>query len=598
MNDGPNRNGDSSQNRAEDGRLRLMALSVFLLAVLVYLPKITNGFTFDDHPFILHNPQLRTTSGVLEEFTQGQANLYRPLRSATLALLVNTAGLTNAFPYHLAGILLHAALSLLVFWIVRSILARPRLALIAGLIFAAHPVHADRVANITGSFDLLGLLFAYLAWGLALSADRRRRDRPAIAAAVFLLLGCLASEEAVMILPLVAGSFALYRGPWRRRLLILSGLAAATLAYLLVRTHVLGAMARTAQYAAGDLGASIRTMAVVVWRYLYLLIWPIGLSPAYGPRIFTQPNIASLAGLAGLLGLAVLMILARRRQPAISLAIGWFFLALLPFSNLLPSDTLMSERYLYAPLGGFAVAVGALFSAPFPRRRLAAAILALLLICLSWGTAHRCRLWGDPPTLWAQAAELEPGSFLANLRSAYYAGLAGRPDLSQTYARRAMALQPDRPEPRLHLAEIANRRGRHLQALAMYRETAALAPDNCPVLAALAQGYIMADSAFSQSADFTVDRLTPLFCPLCIFPARVGARQQASLFPQAEEAALRALRCDAGQTAAHYFLAYVLAKRGQCKAAAPHWEKVLQAEPRAAEYEAARQLIEWCDKRD
>lgn len=563
MHDKVDRNASLTEGEQVSGRhLGLMALSVFLLAVLVYAPKITNGFTFDDYPFILHNQQLRTASGLLREFSQGQANLYRPLRSAALALPVRIFGLADPVPYHVAGILLHALISVLVFQIVRSILGRARPALIAGLIFAAHPVHADRVANITGSFDLVGLLFGYLAWALALAADRRGRPGLGAGAAFCLALGCLASEEAVMVLPLAAGSFLLYRGgSRRRRILIVAWLTAAAVAYLLLRTQVLGAVARTAQYAAGDFDNTIRTMAVVVWRYLFLFVWPVGLAPDYGPRIYPTWSLAPLAGLAGLIMLTSLMIHFRRRQPAVSLAIGWFFLALLPFANLLPADTLMAERYLYAPLGGFAVAAGTFLALPSRRPRAATTALILLLICLSWGTLHRCRLWGDPPALWAQAVRQEPKSYLANLRSAYYALQAGRLDQSEAYARQAVTLKPDRPEPRLQLGEIANRRGRHGQALENYREAVRLAPDHCPAHAALAQGYIMTEE-----------------------------------YPEALAAAQQALSCDPEQTVAHYAAAFVLVKNGRCAAAAPHWEAILQAEPPAPERQAAQQLTDWCRK--
>jgi len=181
----------------------LAALAVFAAAFLIYLPKLANPFTFDDRLFIQTDPNLRDWSAALGEFGRDQASLYRPLRSLVLAGLIRLSGVENPVPFHLTGMLLHAVVSACVVLIVWLLPGRLAAALLAGLLFAWHPVHSDRVAFITAGFDLLGPAFGYAAWALALAYDRGGRRIHLWATGLLLAIGCFGGEEAVMTWPLV-----------------------------------------------------------------------------------------------------------------------------------------------------------------------------------------------------------------------------------------------------------------------------------------------------------------------------------------------------------------------------------------------------------
>ncbi|MDP8225263.1 MAG: hypothetical protein P9L99_18020 [Candidatus Lernaella stagnicola] len=540
-------------------RLWAAALVVWLVAAVVYLPKIGNSFAFDDRIFIQTDPHLRSFSGALAEFGRDQARLYRPLRSVVLAVFVKLFGVERSLPYHFAGIFFHATLAALVFLIVWLLRRRATTALVAGLVFALHPVHADRVANITGSFDLVGLMLGYGALAAALWYDRRGSAGRMWLAAVLFALACLASEEALMVWPMLAGAFFVIEGERRRRIGLLAVWAATGLAYLGTRALVLGGVGRTVEYAAGGLFASICTMAVIFWRYVGLLLWPVGLSPAYGPHIYEGFAWPVILGLAGIVGLAVLLIALRRRQPAVTLAIGWLFLGLAPFSNLLPGDTLMAERYLYAALGGFALSVGWLTERLARRPKIVAAALAVLFVVYGAATVQRDRVWGDPLTLWTQAAQRESSSFLANLNAGYHTLRANHFAEAEQYALRAHTLRRDRAEPLMQLGEAAMRQDARSRGVDFLQRAVAADDTFCPAYSALAQGYVM-----------------------------VGD------FSKAGQTAEQAIACDAGETQAHYVLAYLYVVAGQCEPARPHLETILNILPRPAEYPGAMQLRERC----
>lgn len=540
-------------------RIAIAVLLVFVMAYGIYLVKLGNFFTFDDKIFIRTDLSLRSWSNLANQFVSDQDMLYRPLRSVAYGVLIHFFGVESPLPFHLAGIFFHAAISALVVLIVWLLLGNLRAAILAGMIFAWHPVHPDRVAFITGSFDLFGMMLGYGAWAMALMYDRSGRSWSLMGAVLLLIFGCLGSEEAVMVLPLIAGSFLLTKGDRRRRTSLLFLLTGVVVWYILIRIQVLGGMGRTPIHAAGSLYNTIWTMSVVFWRYVGLLFFPVGLTPAYSPTIYTGPHPVSLAAMAGLLALVVAMVLTRRRIPALAAGIGWLLLGLGPFSNLLPSDTLMTERYLYAGVGGFAIAAGAFFSwAVVRRRKVMIAVIAILLL-FGAGTIDRCLTWGQPLRLWGQAAQREPDSFLANLNAGYHLVQANRLDEAEPLLEKAIRLEPRRAEPLMSLGEIAYRRNDTQQALAWFTRAVQADPNYCPALSGLAQMYVLTSQM--RGAAQTVDR---------------------------------ALACDPSEPMAHYIAGYLFVAAGQCDAARPHLQYIISTQPRIPQHESALELLAKC----
>ena len=535
------------------------ALAVFVVAVGVYLPKLRSGFNFDDRVFIQTDPALRSLPDALKQFGHDQARLYRPLRSLALAALIRAFGLDSALPFQAAGLLFHALLSAMVVGLAWRLARDPLAALLAGLIFALHPVHADRVANVTGSFDLLGLVFAYAAWLGALRYDRRGGGRHLLGAAAMLALGCLASEETLTVWVWLAAFFVLRGTRSGRGRRVLFALGAVIAAYLIARTVVLSGVARTAHYAAGGLSNSLLTTVVIVWRYVGLLFWPVGLTPAYGPTIYRSLSLAPALGLAGLIALAVIALALRRRAPAFALGVLWFLVMLLPFANLLPSDTLMAERYLYSPLGGFALAAGWGGAQLARRRRAAAALLVLALTIYGAATAARAQTWGDPLRLWRQAAQREPRSFLANVNAAYHLIRVGRLDEARPAAERARRLGPRRAEPLTSLAEIAFREKHDQQGVQLLLQAVKIDPTYCPAQAALAQAFVKIDDPVSATL-----------------------------------AADQALACDPRDPTANFIAGYLSYLGRRCDLTRRYLHVVVSAEPRVEQYDAAVDMLARC----
>ena len=129
----------------------------FLIATLVYWNTLNCGIVYDDEPAIKKNMDLRpqaSWTGLLYHDFWGASidsktshKSYRPLCVATFKLNYLVHEL-QPMGYHLVNILLHGAVCYLyvqLCGVVFSGAVWP--ALIAGLLFAVHPIHTEAVSH-------------------------------------------------------------------------------------------------------------------------------------------------------------------------------------------------------------------------------------------------------------------------------------------------------------------------------------------------------------------------------------------------------------------------------------------------------------------
>src|SRR3989304_1869994 len=100
--------------------MRINHISIALicaLTILLYSNTFFNGFVYDDYYFIRDNVHIRSLQSIPSFFTTPSAgDLYRPLRSVLYTVTYSLWGL-NPIGYHLNAILLHTAISILVYLI-------------------------------------------------------------------------------------------------------------------------------------------------------------------------------------------------------------------------------------------------------------------------------------------------------------------------------------------------------------------------------------------------------------------------------------------------------------------------------------------------
>jgi protein O-mannosyl-transferase len=413
-------------------------LAIALAAVLVYANTIHNGYAYDDVWIVLNNKyvhQWRDQSLIwMRPYwpTFGkELGLYRPL--TILAFSIEWAlGRANVWVFHAVNIALHAGASVLVFLLLERMTSRVG-GLVAGLIFALHPLHTEAVANVVGQAELLAAVFALLACyvhavrpaGIALSLRR------AVALTALYACALLAKEGAIMLPPLLVlidlaqGRITLTRKGILEyvrailKLIILMGILVGV--YLVVRTSVLGNITGTDVAPSYPfLSGSHRILnAFRAWpEFIRLLFFPQDLSADYSPAVILPVESMSAFAFVGLLLLCVTIAAACATpwRPDIGFAAAWFLISVLPVSNLLYTiGVIIAERVLYLP----SVAVSAYGAYAFtalargPRRRLAIAsgALAIVLALFAARTVTRNPEWKDTKSIMANILAEHPESY-------------------------------------------------------------------------------------------------------------------------------------------------------------------------------------------
>jgi tetratricopeptide (TPR) repeat protein len=451
----------------------LLLAAVIGLTWLAYSNSFHAPFLLDNDGIILQDSRVQEVTPVaVDRILTGQywptanTGLYRPLD--TLSFLFDYAVLghgSDPFGYHWFNFLLHAANIVLVYLLGRAIFERFGLAILLSALWGLHPVLTESVTNIVGRADLLaafGVLSALLCHRKALASADWRRIAWLAAIGVATAIGMFSKESAIVVVAVFAVyDFTLTRGSrWARRLASYAAAAVPCLVYLVVRSRVLagGSFLATTFTDNPLLGADFWTARLtaidVIGRYFGLLLWPAHLSWDYSYNAVPLVTWNALPALAVCVAAAGAAVRWRRKYPAFSFAVGFFFVTLVPTANLLLAiGTIMAERFLYLPAVGFAIA--AVWAVELLARRVPAvrtnyayAGALLVLVLLAGRTYARNADWADPQRFWLSAAEAVPGSYKANMAAATATVPATDRDWARSirYAERALAILDGLPD--------------------------------------------------------------------------------------------------------------------------------------------------------
>lgn len=207
----------SSRNFLENLPDRVWIWLIVFFAGAVYLGKLTNSFLmWDDFRFIVNRELIHSLANIPQFFTQGIDGCYRPLRTVLYALSYHFFG-ENPVGYQALGIFLYVVRSVAFYLLLTKIPLKPLLARVAGLLFAVHPLHVERVAWITASFNLLGDVF--LLFAVALYLSKKGTTRSLVRSylwAPFLICALFSSEMSLIFLPLVVCIDVITTGNWKK----------------------------------------------------------------------------------------------------------------------------------------------------------------------------------------------------------------------------------------------------------------------------------------------------------------------------------------------------------------------------------------------
>ncbi len=480
------------------------------LGALAYLNTIGFGFVWDDKHLIVDNTLVRQASplpALVSDFWQEgeRTDFYRPLVSLSYFLEFRLWKLSPA-GYHAANVADHLAATLAVTATARLLFGSSLAAIIAGIVFALHPIHTESVAFISGRPDVLACTL--LVGAFALFVRSRRLARGVSAGSLVLFVAALLCKETALALPAVLVAYELApiepggptgspsRGALVRRLAALTWpYLAAAAAYLGLRWVVLGAPVGTALDRTPP-GTRALIAVNAFGEYLRLLLVPY---PAAPDRLPDQSlSGGTIAAIVVLALLAIALVWRRRHYGIPAFLAAWFVLTLLPASPLvLGRAPQVAERFLYIPSVAWAWLLGwagaGLWAATWfrpPALRAVTAVLAVgLVVCGAGLTALRNLDWRDDYHLFTRMATSEPRSYLAPLNLGHLYVHAGYTAEAEAEFRRALEIRPNSSAALLGLALVASRMGTHDLAIRYGERARDLAPQGDLIYAQLGSIY-------------------------------------------------------------------------------------------------------------
>jgi protein O-mannosyl-transferase len=437
-----------------------------LLCFLFYGNTLTCKYALDDLMVITGNEFVKkgisgigdilTTDSFTGYYGKGQnvvaGGRYRPLSLITFAIEVQIFG-EEPFVSHLINILLLACTAILLFDLLRRLFRMRGRApatgpwylgvpLVAALLFIAHPVHTEVVANIKGRDELLCLLLALLAVSHILDYLEKKKNISLIWSGVVFFFALLSKESAITFLAAVPLTLWFFTKSERKQYFItLAPLAIATVLFLLIRQSMLSHAPNSLQddlmnnpFAEMTSGQKFATILYTLGLYLKLLVWPHPLTYDYYPYHIPIVNLNEAKALIPLLiyiAIIVYALIAFRKKSLASWAILFFLVTISIASNILfPIGVFMNERFLYIPSLAFCLLLAWLlfeklpsFLIPRPSAyilHLTSYILLLLLILAAVKTISRNRDWYDSYTLFTTDVKVSTNSAKGNAVAGEY----------------------------------------------------------------------------------------------------------------------------------------------------------------------------------
>lgn len=394
-----------------DGGYRVAAGALLVLTAALYAPLAGAEFAWDDAALVVDNRLtgdlanwreiLRTDLWTTTRLPAPPSGYHRPLFLLMLAVERALFGL-SAIAHHLVSIGFHLGASAAVAVLLRRLL--PPLPALAGLaLFALHPVQSEVVALIAARNDSMAALFLVLSLVLSL---QRHPGALRLVGAALAAFAAFASKESTLLAPLFLLGLDLARWGRPRGVGRYLALAVALLAYGGLRAWAgVGAAALPEP---GNWELVARVIPELLGAYGSLLVWPWPLTPAR--HVHYLPRLGStLLGLVLLVLLLVTAVRVARRRRLVLVGLGWALLAFLPTLAATLDKGLLGDRYLYLPMLGLALVLGAAIPTHDRVWRYGAGLVAAAAVAI----AVRVPDWQNSRALWTAAHEDAPSPFTA-----------------------------------------------------------------------------------------------------------------------------------------------------------------------------------------
>lgn len=482
--------------------LFLPILLIIVAGCLVYANSISGKFIWDDELILLAKNNInikelfqpwRFFSKDIRDIGMGAAaRQYYFYRPAQVFSYIVDSYIWNWNPvgYHITNILIHILAGLSIYWLINILFRDNLISLFTSLLFIVNPIHTESVAYITGRADPLAALFILLSFIFYLKYLRSGNVLTFSAMCLAYVLAVLSRENS-LILPLI---FLLYHYAFKEKVKIIpfSCVSAIAIVYAVARITTLKSILPHLS-AASTVLQRLPGFFVAMTNYVKLLFLPLDLHMEYGSRLFSFADPRAILGVFIVSVLLIFAFVKRKTKNLTFFSICFFFITLMPQSNLYPMTAYMAEHWLYLPSIGFFLIVGSGISYLYKKRSfniIALAILAGLVASYSYLTIKQNLYWTDPITFYERTLRYVNDSprIYSNLANIYY-GRRMYKEAAPLYEK-AITLDSSFAEAYNNLGAALYYLGRGEEAVNMINKAILYAPDFADAYKNLGDIYI------------------------------------------------------------------------------------------------------------
>ncbi len=220
---------NKTQTQAFDINNKIVVLSIIVLSFLLYGKSISNGYNIDDD-YVIENHELAQggVKSIPKIFTSRYHTKdnyyfgYRPLTVAIFAIeydfFINILGIkAELFPHiaHFFNIIYYILCCSILFLVLKTLFKtidnNVLIAFISTIIFLAHPIHSEVVLSLKNREEILMLFFSLLSFSQSLKYYETRKLYRLGLGSLFLALGFLAKESAVVFLAIIPFSILFFK---------------------------------------------------------------------------------------------------------------------------------------------------------------------------------------------------------------------------------------------------------------------------------------------------------------------------------------------------------------------------------------------------
>ncbi|MEO6883562.1 MAG: tetratricopeptide repeat protein [Bacteroidia bacterium] len=478
-------------NILSDSRKRLLFGGILLLTIICYSSGIKNDFLkgWDDGVYLFdaHYLYHLNAANIKYMLTHQEQGNYHPITMLSYAVEYHFFGLDSPVPYHIDNLLLHLAITMLVFYFIYLLTKNYFLAFGVMLLFGIHPIHVESVTWISERKDLLYSFFYLLSLINYVRFSASSEKKYFNYAILFFILSCLSKGMAVSLAGVIVVIDIFQKKTFDKKL-IFQKLPFFALALLF---GIIAVKAQGHSVQANipyTISERFRIVNYTIIAFFQKLIAPVNLCGfyPYPPKPNNQLESYFWFFPLGTIAIAAITIYSLRFTRKIFFCLGFFMASIIMVLQILPvGGACMADRYAYIPSIGFFLLM--VYTAEFlwnyfkkniPIKFLLGIAAAAYLLWLPLNTFAYCKVWDGNFKFYNDVLKKYPTSTVMRYNRGRELYKLDKDDAAMDDFMFCMQVEPDNYRPVLMVGTEHYKKKEYRSAIGFYNRAIAM-NDTC-----------------------------------------------------------------------------------------------------------------------